>query len=452
MSTLKLLLAEIRYRKVGFALGLVAVGVAVTLLVAGPMLVEGYGRQTAAELAQLEDGVRQAAERVTQSELQQKADLARLEDETRVAMLGMGFNLVILHGATDMGEFWAAGGFPTHDMPEQYVERLAKDPRLTMVNHVVGMLRQKIEWQGRTVALAGYRPEATLSHRRKQAPLGYVVAPGTVLLGHQLAQAAGKKAGDDVEVLGKQFRVARLLDEQGSDEDNTIVVHLSDAQELLKKPGQVNQIMAIDCRCAEADTPKIRKQVADVVPECFVSRENAKAIPRLRQRALVGEQYQQTIARQKQDLESRREHLAQTAAGRAKMQDTLGALTGTVTLLVAVATAVWVGLLAMANVRERLTEIGLLRALGKGSGTIAALFLGKAVLLGLAGGAAGMVLGAALGFYLQVHALGLSSQEIRLPASALLTALLAAPLLSAVASYLPTVSAMMQDPAVVLRE
>jgi len=41
------------------------------------------------------------------------------------------------------------------------------------------------------------------------------------------------------------------------------------------------------------------------------------------------------------------------------------------------AAAVWVGLLMLANVRERRIEIGILRALGKTSGMIAALFLGE---------------------------------------------------------------------------
>lgn len=449
MSTFHLLLAEIAYRKLNFALALLAVTAAVTLLVAGPMLVEGYGRQTGAELGALEEGVREAAQRVAESESQAAAAMAKLEDDTRVAMLGLGFNLIILHGATDMSQFWATG-FPTHDMDQQYVQRLADDPRLTMVTHIVGTLRAKTEWEGRNVGLVGYLPEATSSHRRKQVPMGYRVAPGTVFLGHYLAE--GRKEGDEIQILGRRYRVVRVLPELGTEDDNTIVMHLDDAQALLNKPGRVNQILALDCRCAEADLPKIRKQVADILPECFVSRVSDKAVARARQRALVSENYRQMIARHKEDLDARRRHLADTAAAREKMQGALATLTGAVTALVAVAAALWVGLLAMTNVRERLTEIGLLRALGKGSATIAALFLGKAVLVGLAGGAAGLAAGAGLGWWLQVHGLGLSYYEFRAPLGVLLTALAAAPLLSAVASYLPTLAALAQDPAVVLRE
>jgi len=61
-----------------------------------------------------------------------------------------------------------------------------------------------------------------------------------------------------VQVQGRPFRVAKTLPELGSEVDSTIVMHLSDAQEILKKPDKVNEILALDCRCAEADLPKIR--------------------------------------------------------------------------------------------------------------------------------------------------------------------------------------------------
>ncbi len=450
MTTFRMLLAEIAYRKLNFTLGLVAVTVAVTLMVSGPMLVEGYGRQTAAELSRLEQGVRQAADEVARSEEDLRAELARLEDETRKAMVGLGFNLIILHGATDMGQYWATG-FPTHDMDQEFVTRLAGNPSLTMVNHVVGTLREKIEWEGRTAGLVGYLPEATRAHRRKQAPMGYTIEPGTVFLGHLLA--GDRKEGDQLEVLGKQFKIAKVLPEMGSEEDNTIAMHLDDAQELLREGRKVvNQIMAIDCRCAEADLPRIRKQVADIVPECFVSRVSKRAAGRSRQRTMVREQFERTILRQKEDLNSREEHLAQTAARRKNMQGTLETMTGALTLLVAAIAAIWVGLLFMTNVRERITEIGVLRAIGKGSGTIATLFLGKAVLLGILGGAVGLVAGTGLGWILQVRGLGLPANSFDLPVSVLITAMVGAPLLAAIASYLPTLSALGQDPAVVLRE
>jgi putative ABC transport system permease protein len=137
---------------------------------------------------------------------------------------------------------------------------------------------------------------------------------------------------------------------------------------------------------------------------------------------------------------------------RTKVQGTLETLAAVMTPIVVLASAIWVGLLALANVRERRTEIGLLRALGKRSRTIASLFLGKAVLLGLLGAAVGATLGVWTARLLGVNVLGVTADYFSVQYGVLLAALLGAPLLSALASYLPTLSALMQDPAVVLRE
>jgi len=111
-----------------------------------------------------------------------------------------------------------------------------------------------------------------------------------------------------------------------------------------------------------------------------------------------------------------------------------------------------VGLLALANVRERRTEIGVLRAIGKGSARIAALFLGKAVLLGLLGAVVGFALGSWMAQALGTRVLDVSPGQFTVHYTVLLGALVGAPVLSALASYLPTLSALMQDPAVVLQD
>ena len=421
MNTLKLLLAEIRYRKLNFLLSLFAVTIAVALFVAGPMLVDGYGKQTQAEMTRLQE--------------QTATEVAVLAEETRKLMLDMGFNLMIVHKDTDMTDFWAAD-FAAADMPQEYVDRLAGSPTLTLVTHLVATLQQKIEWERRKVLLVGYLPESTQSHMRKKAPMGYNIRPGTLLLGYELG--AGHKAGETVEVLGKEFIVAHIFPERGSKEDITIAMHLEDAQALLDKPDRVNQILAIGCNCAESDLPHIREQLADILPDTHITERGSIALARAEQRLLVAAQGAKVM-----------EEVEESRAG---VQNTLETLAGVITPLVVLAAAAWVGLLALANVRERRAEIGLFRALGKGSAMIASLFLGKAFLLGLLGAAAGFALGTWTAGWLGVEALDVASDYFNVRYDVLLFALVGAPLLSAVASYLPTLTALMQDPAVVLRE
>jgi putative ABC transport system permease protein len=400
MTILKMMLAEIRYRKLNFLLSLLAVTVAVTLFVAGPVLVDGYGQQT-----------------------QQKMD--KLADETRKLMRDMGFNLLIVHKDTNMADFWAAD-FATADMPQDFVDRLAAERNLATIAHLVASLQQKIEFEGRKVLLVGYLPETTQAHRKKKKPMGYDIEPGTVLLGFELA--AGRKVDGTVEILGKSFRIAKILPEKGSKEDITLAVHLGDAQALLDdKQGKINQILALGCNCPNSELSDIRDQLAAILPDTRITEFKSIALARAEQRKQVGQ-------------------------SRAEIQGLVETLAAVLTPIVVLAMAIWVGLLALVNVRQRRTEIGILRAIGKDSTTIACLLLGKAVLLGFLGGGLGFVMGSLLAQLLGVRLLDVPADQFPINVGVMLMALLGAPAVSAVASYLPTLSALWQDPAVVLRD
>lgn len=449
MSTLRLLLAEIGYRKLNFAMSVLAVVVAVALFVAGPALLESYARQAQQELETLQARVEESAAQVTRAEAEAAAQLAAMADETRKIMRDLGFNLILVHRDTDIVQFLSSG-MPGVDMPQEWVERLAQDVRLTLITHLVATLRGKVAWEGREVRLVGYLPETPQKHMRHETPMGYVVEPGSVLLGYQLSQ--GKKVDDTIEVAGKPLRVAACLPEQGTDEDTTLTVHLSDAQELLGKPGKINQILALECRCSENALPELRRQLGRVLPDAQVLRDNSKAVARARQRAMVAEKNRQIVAKQKELLAERQRALDETAQRRNNIQGLLEGLAAVLTPLVVLASGIWVGLLALANVRQRRTEIGLLRALGKGSGTIWSLFLGKAALVGLLGAALGCALGAWLGLWLGAGALQVSPEYFGVRWDVLACALAGAPAVSAVASYLPALVALSQDPSVVLRD
>ena len=421
MQTFKILLAEIRYRKLNFALSLLAISIAVTLFVAGPVLVDGYARQTRVLIA--------AAEQSTSDEL------AALQDRARRVMRDIGFNLMIVHRDTDMSDFWASD-FAASDMPQEYVDRLAADRRLQMVKHLVATLQEKIQWRNRKVLLVGYLPETTRSHSRQQSPMGYNIKPGKVLLGHELG--IGKKLGGEIEVLGRKFEIAKILPEQGSKEDITIAMHLADAQEVLGKPRRVNQILALGCRCANASLPEIRKQLAEVLPETHITEFRTKALARAQQRDLVESKQKQIMA----DM----------ADSRLAVQGTMESLAEVTTPIVVIACAIWVGLLTLSNVHQRRAEVGLLRALGKQSPQIAALFLGKSLLLGLLGGGIGFVLGSVLAQLLGARVLAVDPSLFAVNYDVLLAAMAGAPLLAMAAAYLPTLAALRQDPAVALRE
>ncbi|MCA9267667.1 MAG: FtsX-like permease family protein, partial [Planctomycetales bacterium] len=137
--------------------------------------------------------------------------------------------------------------------------------------------------------------------------------------------------------------------------------------------------------------------------------------------------------------------LAGIAAQRSQIENSLVMMFNVLAPLFVLICGVWLGLLAWNNVRERRGEIGVLRALGKTSGAIAGLFLLKAVLLGLAGG----LLGCGVGYLIarQFAPAGLESV-----APWLLATLIGSPVVALLATYAPTLLAVQQDPAVVLRD
>ncbi len=167
MSTLRVMFSELRYRKLNF------------LLAAG-----GDDRGNAVCHRSGADRRLRARDASSVGELEAKTgeELARMEDQTRRLMRDMGFNLMIVHRDTNMSDFWA-DDFAAADMPQEYVDRLAADRRLTLVRHLVATLQGRLTWENRKVLVVGYRPEATQMHLAEKSPMGYSGGAGNGIAG-----------------------------------------------------------------------------------------------------------------------------------------------------------------------------------------------------------------------------------------------------------------------------
>lgn len=444
MSTFQLLRAELWHRKTNFLLSLLAIVTAAALFVASPTLLRGYARESEQRLAAM-----QAETDAQLAAMEKKAadDLANLDKRTKRIMRDLGFNLRIVHQNTNLTQLYA--NFVSLDMPEEYVQRLAESPQITKIAHLVATLKQMVEIDEEPRLLVGFAPEAVQTHVEKKPPMGFNIKPGTVYLGHLAGE--GRDVGQQIDVLGQSFEIARILPPQGTrDQDIAICMHLADAQQVLNKPGKITEIVALGCKCETIDrVEEITAQLKLVLPEAQVIELTDIAVGRENQRLLVVAHNRQTMddyaAGRQTIIDKEKEHQAQ-------VMHVIGAAANFVTPLVVLACAVWVGLLAWMNVRERRTEIGLLRALGRRTSNIVSLLLGKAALIGLLGG----LVGCAVGYLLARQAGGAVLEvgvENFIPALDILVAtLLGAPLVALLASYLPTLSAVMQDPAVVLLE
>lgn len=427
MTIWNLLIREILHRKLNFALGVFSVMMASGSLIGSITLLKIHDIHTTRLLEK------------KNTELEQR--MALLKDDTRKAMLKLGFNVVILPKDQNLSD-WYSEDYASRYMPEDYVHKLA-DSGIVTVRHFLPSLQQKIEWPEykRKIILVGARGEVPNLHKNPVKPLVQPVPPGTISLGYELHRSLGIKIGDTIELMGRKFTVQDCHKERGNKDDITAWIYLSEAQELLDKPEQINAILALECLCVgEEGLPIIRRQIAEILPGTQVIERGSRVIARAEARTKVEEQAKIAIEKEKiarEDLRAVRERLASI-----------------LTPVVVTACAVWIAVLGFTNVRARREEIGILRAIGVRSREVMVMFVSRHVILGVLGGALGFLIGILAAIYFgEAH----ESAQIRMTnmdlpwAGLILASIGGATALAVIAGWIPTIVAARQDPADVLR-
>jgi len=112
-----LLIREIMHRKMNFALAVLSVMVASGSLIGSVTLLRIHDIHTGRLLEQ------------KQADLEQR--MAQLQDDTRKAMLKLGFNIVILPRDQNLSD-WYADDYASKYMPEDYVNKLANSGVVTV--------------------------------------------------------------------------------------------------------------------------------------------------------------------------------------------------------------------------------------------------------------------------------------------------------------------------------
>lgn len=335
--------------------------------------------------------------------------------ETKRIMRDMGFNVRIIPKATDMGGFYLKG-FSEHTFSEEAIHRLASQENISY-NHLVATLQQQMKFGDMTVVVMGLSGELFPPGRKKPL-MSHPIKPGTVHVGYEIARHFGLKKGDSISLGGETFTISRAMPESGNTDDIRIFGALPDIQRLLSLEGQINEIKAIDCLCLTPDEDPqaiLRAELNRVIPEAQTFLLSDMAEARARQRQMV-EKYMAFLIP-----------------------------------LFLVLSGVLLAALVTLNVRARQAEIGVLRALGYGSGVIGALFLGKAIVVGLIGAGIGYGVGTWLAVSITPSIFQVTAKGIKAMPELLGWSLLIAPIFAAVVSFIPAVIAVTQDPAMTLR-
>lgn len=410
-----LILRELFHRKLNFIISLVAVALAVVAWSAAIGSLKHFDAATEAELAVLQKKT--------------DAEMDRLEDEIRKTMKGLGFNVYLFPADEELWQI-KQRGYAENTMPEDYVHKLA-DSGVVTVNHLLPQLARRIDWreQNRSILLVGVAGQVPILHRNSSEPMMDPLEPGTAFVGHDLHRSLGIGKGDDITLNGKTYRVAKTYPPRNFLDDGTIWIHLAEAQKLFNMEGRLNAILALGCNCTSLDrVGAIRSELSDILPDVQIVEIGSNAMVRAEARnetAVTAE-----IARQ--SIIDRR---ASTRSERARFTKLLAPL-------IALASFIGVAMLSFTNVRERLPEIGTLRAIGIGNPAILALLLGRALAIGLGGWLLAFIISSVL---------ARAPWNTPLAPATWIWLLLGVPLLSAAAAWLPTLDALRRDPVAILR-
>lgn len=356
-------------------------------------------------------------------------------------LLELGANILLVPKSASLKDYYAADAHG--DMiPEEYGTQLLLAD-LPGVEHIAPKLSIQAECNGHTVTLTGILPQsefdaqaawkgmqafnkscgkcgkrAALESGDRSAPESLAkgrfvgeIAKNEVIVGADAALSLGIKSGDKVSLLGKSFRVSGVMPATGTLDDGRIFAHLHTVQPLAKAGENVNVIEIMAC-CEDA-----AGGLVGTLRELF---PNAKVL---------------TITQ-----------VVDTQVAVNRLMTRLSYLFFAILLVVGVASIAGT---MFANVSERRREIGTLMALGATPSLVTRLFLGKALLIGLAGGALGYMLGTGVAVSLGPNWAGVPVRPV--PSLAAVAVFLAA-IVALSSSYLPARRAALIDPCLCFRE
>jgi putative ABC transport system permease protein len=202
-----------------------------------------------------------------------------------------------------------------------------------------------------------------------------------ILVGDRLAAKLEKKAGDKLEVSGRQLTISGILS-TGGVEDDQIVAPLALAQQILGKPGTVRRVY-VSALTKPQDALAVRDPKT-MSPEVY---DRWYCSP-----------YVESIAYQLQEVipHSHAEQIRQVAQNEGTVLSRIKGLMLLITFAALFASALAVSAAMATAIYERRVEVGLMKALGAGNLAVSAIFFAEALLLAIVGGIAGFSAGALL--------------------------------------------------------
>jgi len=302
-------------------------------------------------------------------------------------MDSLGANVLVLPKSVTLQDYYSAD-MHSETIPEEYALRLTMS-NLEGVDNLSPKLCVPVELEGRQFTLTGILPKSEFQAKAAWAGAGIFSRPigcgaidvGTTpkpedkktlvrkrviedletdeaLVGADTASILGIEEGQSLNLMGKEFSVVAVLPETGTVDDSRIFAHLHTVQEMSNKDAVVSCIEIVGC-CKEISAGLV-DNVNKLLPD-------AKVVT-----------------------------VTQVVATQEKVNSMMEKLSLIFVAIIVVVGGAGIANYMFANVYERRREIGTLMSLGAESKLILRIFLLKALLLGVAGGVGGFVIGTLL--------------------------------------------------------
>jgi putative ABC transport system permease protein len=360
------------------------------------------------------------------------------EKAVALEMDSLGANVLVLPKSSTLQDYYSAD-MQSETIPEEYVTQLAMSD-LAGLDNLSPKLSVPVELQGKGFTLTGILPKNEFQAKAAwggagvfSRPIGCGASVGMmgsedkktlarkrvietledseVLVGADVASELGLKETDKLDVLGKTFSVTAVLPQTGTVDDSRIFAHLHTIQDLSKKGPVINAIEVIGC-CQEISMGLVEK-INRLLPD-------AKVVT-----------------------------ITQIADAQIKINRMMSNLSMMFLVIIIFVGGASIANYMYANVYERRREIGTLMALGANSGLVLRIFLLKALILGVAGGIGGYLLGTILAVVLGPRLAGVVVLPMPLLAVAAVGVSVA---IALVASYFPARRAARLDPCATFQE
>ena len=353
----------------------------------------------------------------------------------------LGANILVLPQAASIDDYYTSDiDAPT--LPMDYVERILTST-IAGVDNMSPKLTRRVKVGDQSVVLTGILPKSEIASKPiwqssglTGAEIQAACAPSQAanqshgmedeklqrkaidtlnsndcLAGSQVAQRLKLKENGGITIMGKEFRVVKILSETGTVDDDRIFANLKDVQTLL---GIENHVSAIEIMgCCNAISDGLLGKLRNILPDTRVTT------------------------------------IGQIVSTQIETNQLMKKVTLVILIIIFFVGGISIGNYIWANVNERKREIGILRMMGAERGTIYQMFLLKALILGVAGGLLGYLLGTLAGVILGPYLAGIIVKPVYMY---LLWSILLSVAISLTGSLFPTYLAAKFDPHSNLQE